>query len=929
MLQDFNVFGEYVIPDVTLCYPNRKKIGDLGRLLNLTLDLKFNTYSEVTIEIPYEVDGIKTPFYDKLVQKNKLHVVGYGYFIIQNVVEVNDGIKRYKTVPAYSEEYSLTYRSVSLLDGTYKFYDTSPSAETIMSKIMDYIPNWTLGSVSTSLWTKYRTFDVTNETLYSFMMNSVSNAYECFFIFDTETRTVYVKDTADVVNTTAIYLSYDNLIKNAQITEKSDEFVTALSVLGGGDLDIRTVNPLGTNFIYDFSYPMEQGQMSEDLYDAIDLWNQKIDAYQISYAAALSTHKTLNTDLLTHQAELTSLRAEKTAVEAVMQTRIDAGQTDLSDLAAQIAVIDSSIQIVNGEITTAQSDIQEQVDILSNINTELSFATNFTGDLYNELLDYIIESSYQNENIIKTSIMTSVDVQNQAQELYNQGKNILDKLSQPRFEFSVDSANFVFLKDYLQVTNQLSLGSVVNVELQTDLWATPILLQLHLNFYNPTDFSMTFANRYRLDDPAHEFAELIRDTINKGSNIGVDSQLWTDWSKNYQTDVSQFLTSPLNAAKNQLINADNEQIIIDQVGLRGKREVSAGNYSPEQVWLTSNTLAFTSDNWNTVTTALGKVTLPDNTTTYGLVADAIVTGVLNAGLVRIFGTNDFYWDNDNIVLHYPDDGNKEIRIGKYDGTNYGIAFTTDGGDTWQSAIGFDGVVLSTSDQTRLTNLETTVGDADSGLVKDVTDAQSSISLNSEQIALRVENTTYYKNVPIYLSTDPSLTWTSQQKIDNVGYLWYQISTNITWRWNGLAWINTSPINSYDDPSAAWDSAAKLANIGYLWGDRNGETIIDFDITLPSIAEIQSGINYILVCFDNTKIINTVFETVVGYYRIGDVVYCDSVSNTSGYVTIDGDYVLNNWYNITVGGVACKVNQAKARAMTISEQTAYLGGYFQG
>lgn len=929
MLQDFNVFDEYVIPDVTLCYPNRKKIGDLGRLLNLTLDLKFNTYSEVTIEVPYEVDGIKTPFYDKLVQKNKLHVVGYGYFIIQNVVEVNDGIKRYKTVPAYSEEYALTYRSVSLLDGTYKFYDTSPSAETIMSKIMDYIPNWTLGSVSTSLWTKYRTFDVTSETLYSFLMNSVSNAYECFFIFDTETRTVYVKDTTDVVHTTAIYLSYDNLIKNAQITEKSDEFVTALSVLGGGDLDIRTVNPLGTNFIYDFSYPMEQGQMSDDLYNALDLWNQKIDAHQSSYATALSTYKTLNTNLLTYQAELTSLKAEKTAVEAIMQTRIDSGQTDLSDLAAQIAVIDSSVQIVNDEVISTQSDIQEQSDILSNINTELSFSTNFSGELYNELLDYIVESSYQNENLIKTSVMTSVEVQNQAQDLYNQGKNILDKLSQPRFEFSIDSANFVFLKDYLQVTNQLSLGSVINVELQQDLWATPILLQLHLNFYSPTDFSMTFANRYRLDDPAHEFAELIQDTISKGNNIGVDSQLWTDWSKNYQTDVSQFLTDPLNTAKKQLINADNEQITIDQVGLRGKREISDGNYSPEQVWLTSNTLAFTSDNWNTVTTALGKVTLPDNTTTYGLVADAIVTGVLNAGLVRIFGTNDFYWDNDNIVLRYPDDGNKEIRIGKYDGTNYGIAFTTDGGDTWQSAIGFDGVVLSTSDQTRLTNLETTVGDEDSGLVKDVIDAESSISLNSEQIALRVENTTYYKNVPIYLSTDPALTWSEEQKVNNVGYLWYQISTNITWRWNGLAWINTSPIDSYDDPSLAWSSSEKLANIGYLWGDKNGETVIDFDIALTTNAEIQTAINYILICADNTKVINKSFGTIQGYYQLGDVVYCESVENNGGYVTIAGDYVLNNWYNVTFGGVLCEVNQAKARPLTVSEQTAYLGGYFQG
>ena len=196
-------------------------------------------------------------------------------------------------------------------------------------------------------------------------------------------------------------------------------------------------------------------------------------------------------------------------------------------------------------------------------------------------------------------------------------------------------------------------------------------------------------------------------------------------------------------------------------------------------------------------------------------------------MVRIFGTNDFYWDNENnIVLHYPTDENKEIRIGKYDGTNYGIAFTTDGGDTWQSAIGFDGVVLSTSDQTRLTNLETTVGDEDSGLAKDVIDAESSISLNSEQIALRVENTTYYKNVPIYLSTDPALTWSEEQKVNNVGYLWYQISTNITWRWNGLAWINTSPIDSYDDPSLVWSSSEKLANIGYLWGDKNGESVLN-------------------------------------------------------------------------------------------------------
>ena len=188
--------------------------------------------------------------------------------------------------------------------------------------------------------------------------------------------------------------------------------------------------------------------------------------------------------------------------------------------------------------------------------------------------------------------------------------------------------------------------------------------------------------------------------------------------------------------------------------------IENGAYSPEQVWLTSNTLAFTDDSWNTVKMALGKVTLSDETTTYGFVADAIVTGTLNAGLVRIFGTNDFYWDNDAIILHFPNDANKEIRIGKYDGTNYGIGFTTNGGTTWSTSIGFDGVVLGATDQQNLDGVVETVGDETSGLVKDMIDAQSSISQNATQIALRVSETTYYKAVPIYSDTDPSISYVS-------------------------------------------------------------------------------------------------------------------------------------------------------------------------
>ena len=48
----------------------------------------------------------------------------------------------------------------------------------------------------------------------------------------------------------------------------------------------------------------------------------------------------------------------------------------------------------------------------------------------------------------------------------------------------------------------------------------------------------------------------------------------------------------------------------------------------------------------------------------------------------------FYWENDAIVMV---DGAKQIKIGQYRSGDYGIAVSTDGGDTWSTAIDFDGL----------------------------------------------------------------------------------------------------------------------------------------------------------------------------------------------------------------------------------------------
>lgn len=72
----------------------------------------------------------------------------------------------------------------------------------------------------------------------------------------------------------------------------------------------------------------------------------------------------------------------------------------------------------------------------------------------------------------------------------------------------------------------------------------------------------------------------------------------------------------------------------------------------------------------------------------GVNASFLGSGTLRTALVKIFGTDNFYWENDAIIMV---DGAKQIKIGQYRNGDYGIAVSTDGGVTWQTAIDFDGL----------------------------------------------------------------------------------------------------------------------------------------------------------------------------------------------------------------------------------------------
>jgi len=90
-----------------------------------------------------------------------------GYFIIYKVEEETTGANLTKKVMCRSIEGELFSKKISAFGGTYKFYDPLHVTENLIDTVMEYIPSWSIGTIDASLQDKYRTFNITDATVYS------------------------------------------------------------------------------------------------------------------------------------------------------------------------------------------------------------------------------------------------------------------------------------------------------------------------------------------------------------------------------------------------------------------------------------------------------------------------------------------------------------------------------------------------------------------------------------------------------------------------------------------------------------------------------------------------------------------------------------------------------------------------------------------
>ncbi len=651
MIQLFDYFDHFEMPSITLCNPNGIEVASLGEIYNRKLSLRFNASSEFSFTAPMSISGSPVAAHLLLDYRRLIKVENAGTFMITGIKRTKNGKEDEKEITAVSLDVELVNKKITMFEGSYEFYDPITPAGTLLGTILEYLPNWSAGTIDSSLWSLYRYFDISDTTIYQFLMSDVEQAYQCVFTFDTDNRTISAAAIPSLTNNTNIFLSFANLVESIDIDQVTDEMVTALAVHGGGDLDIRTVNPLGTDTIYNFSFYETTEWMTQGLIDALDAWEANVLIQQPIYASLLTSLKDENANRLVADSELGDLNAEYAALDGVRSVRISQG-LDYSDVLILLQSKQVEINSKNAEIASIDVAIAAIQAQLAAINTALSFDVSFTQAQLLELDSFIVGSTYQNENFIQTDEMTSVEIQDMAQELYDQAQAVLSKVSTTRYEFSIDATNFIFLKDFLAFTNELEMGCSVTLEVDADTYIYPVLLGIDLNYDDPTDFTLTFGNRYRLDDSSFYFSDMFSDSKTAGIKTSFNSQQWGDWENNYKNDVTSFIDGSLNATNNHLINSTNQEFIVDGTGLRGRTlNATTGSYNPQQVWITSGVLAYSNDGFDTAGLALGYIPTPTGGSAMGLVASAIVGNLIAGNELHISNDNNsFVLDGDGATL---------------------------------------------------------------------------------------------------------------------------------------------------------------------------------------------------------------------------------------------------------------------------------------
>lgn len=694
-VQSFNLPVDFLNnlekPIIYIAKKDKTFLGTVSIYDDLSLTFNLNAYQTASFKIYRDINGKKQKCYDDFQEDRLIMIQGISWYKIHVETNIeNTGIS--KSITANSLECTLCNKRLIdfecntgeiLYDDYVKtiFYNPANPKGSLLNRVLNVAPSWSVGHVDATLASEQRSFDVDDSDVYSFLTGDVSEAFNCLFIFDTFNQTVSAYDLDNYGEDTNIYVSIDNLAQS--MTESIDEnsIITCYYVNGGDGIYINEVNPNSTNKIYNFEYYLPE--MEESIQNKVKAYNEKYQSLKPQYEKImkrLGDQIGVIQDLETRLPDsLDSKDWTKYGLE-FLDTKVKSFKTQDELYCAQgmnkpdnlsyNLYLDnlSDLNSATAEYNKRQSEVDSATKVYNSIinernaiQSQLDMDEWFTLDDWKSLDAYVVEETYDNDNYITTDNTTDTERFDIERQLYDAAWKDLSKKCRPQYQYSSTLSNVLTIPQFKEFLQHFQLGNFIRMATDYDTVIKLRLISFTVDYNDTSKIDVTFSDAIRVHD-IYEDASSIQAQANSAAMSFQFNKNQYDKSVNQSNFIEEMRKYGLDVATVQIHNASNQSQVWDETGMTFRMWNNERNdFDPEQIKIINNMMVFSDDGFKTSKMAIGKIPIDKNGNyAYGINAEVLMS--------KLVMSENLWIENDSGTYKFNDDGfiaksgNNSVRI---------------------------------------------------------------------------------------------------------------------------------------------------------------------------------------------------------------------------------------------------------------------------
>lgn len=324
----------------------------------------------------------------------------------------------------------------------------------------------------------------------------------------------------------------------------------------------------------------------------------------------------------------------------------------------ELALRETEINIING-ITDEYGDITTKgirnyiEEIRDQILNELDFQS-FIGDDWAELSSFRRESTWSNSNYISEGLTN--------QELFDNAIHFLDAANKDIYEsanlqhmISSTLKNLLVIKEFETLVDYFKCGNWIRIEIDGEIFKLR-LIGFDIDYDNLTHIDVEFSDVIKKSDALSDVDNILSQSQSMAKSYSSTKRQAKQGSDS-KNIVDNWFTNGLNATITKIVNSDNQDIVYDKHGLLFRKyDEITDSYDDIQLKIINSTIAITTDNWQTLKTAVGNFYYVDPksgklTQGYGINAEALVGRLILGESLGIYASdNSLTFDDDGLKI---------------------------------------------------------------------------------------------------------------------------------------------------------------------------------------------------------------------------------------------------------------------------------------